>query len=189
MAAAKPLVAPCRKPVLQCLPCRRVFLDSVFYISNIVQVRSILFRKRLKQISADFRFGPIWLILVHFKPPGAQPSGFRDSGRSLHSKGTHFSKPIFPTFSTTLGTTSPVNIIQKKIKILTGLVVAQTGNGQKLAESWPKVDQKLAEIINTTIRMGRASRASLGLLFFVFRQTFGQHLANFRPTLGDFRVN
>ena len=81
-----------------------------------LQVRSILFRKRLKQISADFRFGPIWLILDHFKPPGAQPSGFRDSGRSLHSKGTHFSKPIFPTFSTTLGTTSPVNIIQKKIK-------------------------------------------------------------------------
>ena len=34
--------------------------------------------------------------------------------------------------------------------------------------------------------MGRASRAPLGLLFFVFRQTFGQLLANFRPTFGHF---
>ena len=66
--------------------------------------------------------------------------------------------------------------------------VRQPENCKKLTESWLKVDQNFAEIINTTIRMGRASRAPLGLLFFVFRQTFGQLLANFRPTFCNLGV-
>ena len=92
----------------------------------------------------------------------------------------------FPTICS--GSQGPKGAIGPLKKVASLRETARLVN-QKIAQSLPKVDQKFAEIINTTIRMGRASRAPFGLLFFVFRQTFGQLLANFLQTLGNFLVN